>query len=70
MLPVQARIMQSYLLHIGYQNYTVRNMKPWDLLSAYNFEKKQTNYIYLPIGSVDQQSSGHTNQPRYIDTLV
>ncbi|MFZ5643733.1 MAG: hypothetical protein ACOY46_09100 [Bacillota bacterium] len=70
MFPIQVSTMQNYLLHRGYNNYTVGRMKTWDLMSAYNFEKKQPGNIYLPIRPANKGSSGHPDFSYYLDTYV
>lgn len=73
MLPIQISMMQNYLLHRGYKNYTVGRMKTWDLIVAYSFEKKQPDSTYLPIRPVSRASAapdGHSDSPHKLDTYV
>lgn len=73
MLPIQISMMQNYLLHRGYKNYTVGRMKTWDLIVAYSFEKKQTDSTCLPIRPVSRASvtfGGQSDPPHKVDTYV
>lgn len=73
MLPIQISMMQNFLLHRGYKNYTVGRMKTWDLVVAYSFEKKQPNSIYLPIrpaGGASGEPEGRTGPAHLVDTYV
>lgn len=71
MLPVQTSMMQNYLLHRGYPNYTVGHMRSWELLGVYSSEKKKPDKIYLPIRGITPDSpAGQTDTPLFIDTYV